>query len=96
MQRRSRQEVAVRRTFLSTDIYDIYYSLVYDPLIHINPDTGEYAPGLVKQWIVTEDSREWTLYLREDVYFIMDHILLLRSSKTLLIFCLHPYPRILS
>ena len=44
-------------------------SLVYDPLINIDPDTNEYIPALAKQWVVTNNSMEWTLYLREDVVF---------------------------
>ena len=46
-----------------------FMSLVYDPLIGIDPATGEYTPGLAKQWVVTADSMEWTLYLRDDVVF---------------------------
>ena len=44
-------------------------SLIYDTLVDINPDTGEIIPALAKQWVVTNNSKHWTFYLREDVYF---------------------------
>jgi peptide/nickel transport system substrate-binding protein len=44
-------------------------SLVYDPLISVDPITGEYYPSLAKQWVVTNDSKIWTFYLRQDVTF---------------------------
>ena len=44
-------------------------SLVYDTLVSIDPVTGQYCPALAKQWVVTDDSKIWTFYLREDVKF---------------------------
>ncbi|MHA2248668.1 MAG: ABC transporter substrate-binding protein [Candidatus Hodarchaeales archaeon] len=44
-------------------------SLIYDTLVDFDPDTGEPIPALARQWVVTNDSKHWTFYLREDVYF---------------------------
>ena len=52
--------------------YDFLFpvmSLVYDSLVVIDPDTGELSPSLAKQWVVTNDSMEWIIYLRDDVVF---------------------------
>ncbi|MFX1286505.1 MAG: ABC transporter substrate-binding protein [Promethearchaeota archaeon] len=51
--------------------YDRSYelSLIYDTLVDFDPDTGETIPALARQWVVTNDSKHWTFYLREDVYF---------------------------
>jgi ABC-type transport system substrate-binding protein len=42
-------------------------SLPFDALVEIDPVTNDVIPSLAKQWVVTNDSREWTFYLREDV-----------------------------
>ena len=42
-------------------------SLPFDTLVEIDPVTNEVIPSLAKQWVVTNDSREWTFYLRENV-----------------------------
>lgn len=44
--------------------------MLHDPLFHEDyQNLGQYVPGLAKAWEVSEDEREWTFYLREDVYF---------------------------
>lgn len=41
---------------------------IYDTLVE--PDeSGELVPALAERWEATEDAREWTFYLREDVSF---------------------------
>ncbi|MFW6387943.1 MAG: ABC transporter substrate-binding protein, partial [bacterium] len=41
---------------------------MYDTLVE--PDeSGEIVPALAERWEVTDDAREWTFYLREDVSF---------------------------
>ena len=44
-------------------------SLIYDTLVDFDPDTGKIIPALATQWVVTNDSKHWTFYLRDDVYF---------------------------
>ncbi|MHA1991345.1 MAG: ABC transporter substrate-binding protein [Candidatus Hodarchaeales archaeon] len=44
-------------------------SLPYDALVDFNLITGEIVPSLATQWVVTNDSKEWTFTLRENVTF---------------------------
>ncbi len=44
-------------------------SLFYEALVHYNPNTGALSPALATQWVVSEDSKHWTFYLREDAIF---------------------------
>ncbi len=44
-------------------------SLLYETLVQYDPQTGELIPGLVTQWVVSNDAKHWTFYLREDVRF---------------------------
>ncbi|MFX0087556.1 MAG: ABC transporter substrate-binding protein [Candidatus Hodarchaeota archaeon] len=58
--------------FRSFDIMDMrgeLLSLIYDSLVDFDPDTGEVLPALATQWVVTNDSKHWTFYLRDDVFF---------------------------
>lgn len=48
------------------DSYNIL-SLPFDTLVEVNPVTGEIIPTLAKQWVVTNDSKHWTFYLRENI-----------------------------
>ncbi|MFX0151630.1 MAG: ABC transporter substrate-binding protein [Candidatus Hodarchaeota archaeon] len=48
---------------------DALLSLIYDSLVDIDPDTGEVLPALARQWVVTNDSKHWTFYLRENIFF---------------------------
>lgn len=42
---------------------------VYDTLVYREPDTGAFVPGLATSWSVSEDGREYTFELRQDVIF---------------------------
>ncbi|MFX0016024.1 MAG: ABC transporter substrate-binding protein [Promethearchaeota archaeon] len=42
-------------------------SLPFDTLVEIDPITNDVIPSLAKQWVVTNDSRQWTFYIRENV-----------------------------
>lgn len=42
---------------------------VYDTLIYQDPETGDFVPGLAKNWDISEDELTYTFYLREDVTF---------------------------
>jgi peptide/nickel transport system substrate-binding protein len=42
---------------------------VYDTLVYQDPKTGEFVPGLARQWEVSEDGRVYTFYLRRGVKF---------------------------
>lgn len=42
---------------------------LYDPLIWRDPYTGELESCVAKEWSVSEDGLEYTLYLRDDVTF---------------------------
>lgn len=43
--------------------------LIYDPLVHQDPETLEYIPGLATEWEVSDDDLTWTFWLRDDVVF---------------------------
>ncbi len=42
---------------------------VYDTLVYLNPDTGDFVPGLAEDWDVSEDELVYTFHLREGVTF---------------------------
>jgi ABC-type transport system substrate-binding protein len=57
--------------------FDPYYkfreyqidSLTHDTLVKYNTTTREYDPQLATDWFVTGNAKQWTFFLREDVYF---------------------------
>ena len=57
------------RSFDPVLFRDPLLSLIYDSLVDIDPDTGDVLPALARQWVVTNDSKHWTFYLREDIFF---------------------------
>jgi peptide/nickel transport system substrate-binding protein len=42
---------------------------VYDTLVYLDPDTGDFVPGLAKDWEISDDEMTYTFYLRDDVTF---------------------------
>lgn len=42
---------------------------VYDTLVYRNPETGDFVPGLAKQWEVSGDGLVYTFHLRRGVTF---------------------------
>ncbi|MHA2276718.1 MAG: ABC transporter substrate-binding protein, partial [Candidatus Kariarchaeaceae archaeon] len=44
-------------------------SMIYDTLISYNSRTGEYEPRLAKDWYMTENGRQWTFILQQDIEF---------------------------
>jgi peptide/nickel transport system substrate-binding protein len=42
---------------------------VYDTLVYLDPDSGDFVPGLAEDWDVSEDELAYTFYLREGVTF---------------------------
>ncbi len=42
---------------------------VYDTLIYLDTETGEFVPGLAERWDISEDGLVYTFYLRQDVTF---------------------------
>src|SRR4030042_5650862 len=44
-------------------------SSVYDTLVFLDPETGQFVPGLAEGWEVTPDGLRYTFYLRQDVVF---------------------------
>jgi peptide/nickel transport system substrate-binding protein len=42
---------------------------VYDTLIVLDPETGEFLPSLATSWEISEDGRTYTFTLRQDVLF---------------------------
>jgi len=44
-------------------------SSVYDTLVFLDPDTGQFVPGLAERWEVTPDALRYTFHLRQDVIF---------------------------
>jgi peptide/nickel transport system substrate-binding protein len=42
---------------------------VYDTLVYLDPDTGDFVPGLAEDWDVSEDELVYTFYLHEGVTF---------------------------
>ncbi|MFX1548555.1 MAG: ABC transporter substrate-binding protein, partial [Promethearchaeota archaeon] len=44
-------------------------SLVYEPLVEFDEINQEVVPVLAYQWVVTNDSKHWTFYLRDDIIF---------------------------
>lgn len=50
-------------------MYDTHslLSLPFDTLVEVDPVTGDVIPVLAKQWVVTNDSKQWTFYLKENI-----------------------------
>jgi peptide/nickel transport system substrate-binding protein len=42
---------------------------IYDTLVWLDPDTGEYAPGLAESWDIADDGLSATFHLRDGVTF---------------------------
>jgi peptide/nickel transport system substrate-binding protein len=42
---------------------------VYDTLVYLDPESGDFVPGLAKDWELSSDERVYTFYLRDDVVF---------------------------
>ncbi|MBN1812709.1 MAG: ABC transporter substrate-binding protein, partial [Anaerolineae bacterium] len=42
---------------------------VYDTLVYLDPNTGDFVPGLAEDWDVSGDGLVYTFYLREGVTF---------------------------
>jgi len=45
------------------------FSPTLETLVDMDPETGEFIPGLATDWEASDDLREWTFYLREGVRF---------------------------
>lgn len=44
-------------------------SFIFDTLVEFDFNTEELIPSLATQWVVSNDSKEWTFSLRQDVVF---------------------------
>jgi peptide/nickel transport system substrate-binding protein len=44
-------------------------SLIYESLVEYDNGKDEILPTLATQWVVTNDSKHWTFYLRDDILF---------------------------
>lgn len=44
-------------------------SSVYDTLVFLDPESGEFVPGLATQWDISPDGQTYTFRLRDDVSF---------------------------
>jgi ABC-type transport system substrate-binding protein len=44
-------------------------SLIYESLVEYDDEKDELLPTLATQWVVTNDSKHWTFYLRDDIFF---------------------------
>ncbi|MGD1992805.1 MAG: ABC transporter substrate-binding protein [Anaerolineae bacterium] len=42
---------------------------VYDTLVYLDPETGDFVPGLAERWEMSGDGLTYTFWLREDVAF---------------------------
>ncbi len=42
---------------------------VYDTLVFLDPESGQFVPGLAERWEMSGDGLVYTFYLRQDVYF---------------------------
>ncbi|MCP4539704.1 MAG: ABC transporter substrate-binding protein [Chloroflexi bacterium] len=42
---------------------------VYDTLVYLDPETGDFVPGLAERWEVSDDGLTYTFYLDQDVTF---------------------------
>jgi len=42
---------------------------VYDTLVYLDPESGEFVPGLAAEWTISEDGLDYTFTLRRDVKF---------------------------
>ncbi|MGD9489857.1 MAG: ABC transporter substrate-binding protein [Calditrichaceae bacterium] len=45
------------------------YSQIYEPLVTIDEDNSTVHPHLVKYWKISENNKEYTFYLRENIVF---------------------------
>lgn len=53
-----------------TSVYESsIISQICDTLIIYSNDQSEYLPSLAKKWEISEDGKEYTFYLRDDVHF---------------------------
>ncbi|CCQ12413.1 Dipeptide-binding ABC transporter, periplasmic substrate-binding component (TC 3.A.1.5.2) [Pseudoalteromonas luteoviolacea B = ATCC 29581] len=48
---------------------DIIANQLYDKLLSIDPNSGEFRPELATHWDIANDGKEVTFYLRKDVQF---------------------------
>ncbi|WMN60433.1 ABC transporter substrate-binding protein [Pseudoalteromonas xiamenensis] len=48
---------------------DIIANQLYDKLLSINPDSGEFQPELATSWDIENSGKNITFYLRKDVHF---------------------------
>lgn len=53
----------------SGTVIDVVANQLYDKLISINPDTGEFLPGLATAWSVSNAGTKYTFSLRKNVQF---------------------------
>ncbi|MFW9990774.1 MAG: ABC transporter substrate-binding protein [Candidatus Odinarchaeota archaeon] len=64
---------ASENTSLSLDPLNLFMifpnSLIYEPLIEYDDEYDGFIPVLAYQWVVSNDSKHWTFYLRDDVLF---------------------------
>jgi peptide/nickel transport system substrate-binding protein len=44
-------------------------SSVYDTLVYLDPDTGQFVPGLAESWEISPDGLRYSFSLRRDVVF---------------------------
>ncbi len=42
---------------------------VYDTLVFLDPDTGDFVPGLAEDWTISPDGTTYSFHLRRDVTF---------------------------
>ncbi|MFX1507933.1 MAG: ABC transporter substrate-binding protein [Promethearchaeota archaeon] len=51
------------------EIVQVPLSLIYEPLVDFDETKQEVVPVLAYQWVVTNDSKHWTFYLRDNIIF---------------------------
>lgn len=54
---------------IDTDAGEWLIKQICDPLVSINPTTGELQPGVAESWTVSDDARQVSFTLREGVIF---------------------------
>lgn len=42
---------------------------VYDTLVYLDPETGDFVPGLAERWEISADGLAYTFYLKKEVKF---------------------------
>lgn len=47
----------------------IIFLAMFDTLVNYDSTTGEYSPGLATEWDISDDGLQYTLKIRDDVYF---------------------------